>query len=73
MWQKIDNKLYQKFEFDDFEQAQECIQRMLEIAARLDHHPEIRNSYTTVEVWLTTHSANDTITEQDERFAAERS
>lgn len=69
MWQKIDNKLYRKFEFDDFEQAQECMQRLLEVAVELDHHPEIRNSYTTVEVWLATHSAGDTVTELDERFA----
>lgn len=70
MWQKIHNKLYRKFEFDDFEQAQECIQRLLEVAAEMGHHPEIRNSYTTVEVWLATHSAGDTVTELDKIFAA---
>ncbi len=69
MWQKIDNKLYRKFEFDDFEQAQQCVEHLMSLAAKLDHHPEIRNEHTSVEVWLSTHSAGGVVTEKDERFA----
>jgi len=68
MWQKIDNKLYKKFEFDAFEQAQECVEYLMSTAVKFNHHPEIRNSYTTVEVWLTTHEAGN-VTEKDELFA----
>jgi ribonuclease HI/pterin-4a-carbinolamine dehydratase len=68
MWQKIDNKLYRKFEFDDFEQAQQCVEHLMSLATKLNHHPEIHNSYTTVEVWLWTHQA-DKVTDLDEQFA----
>lgn len=70
MWQKTDNKLYRKFEFDSFEQAQECVQHLMALASERGHHPEIRNSYTTVEVWLSTHDAGDVVTGKDEEFAA---
>jgi 4a-hydroxytetrahydrobiopterin dehydratase len=69
MWQKTDNKLYRKFEFDSFEQAQECVQHLMALASEQGHHPEIRNSYTTVEVWLSTHDAGDVVTGKDEEFA----
>lgn len=41
------------------------------IAERLNHHPEIRNIYNTVELYLYTHDQENTITEKD-RHLAER-
>jgi ribonuclease HI/pterin-4a-carbinolamine dehydratase len=70
MWQKTNNKLYRKFEFEEFAQAEQCVERLMSLAKELNHHPEIRNTYTTVEVWLSTHDAGDTITHRDEAFAA---
>ncbi|MGV3656504.1 MAG: 4a-hydroxytetrahydrobiopterin dehydratase, partial [Chitinophagaceae bacterium] len=33
------------------------------------HHPRWTNVYNTVEIWLNTHSAGNTITEKDRQLA----
>jgi ribonuclease HI/pterin-4a-carbinolamine dehydratase len=67
MWQEKDNSLYQKFSFRDFDEALDFIGKVAEIAREENHHPDIKNSYNTVEVWLTTHSAGG-VTEKDQKF-----
>lgn len=69
MWQEIDNKLYQKFSFGSFKEAVAFINQVATIAEELNHHPEIKNIYSTVELWLSTHSAGDQITDKDRAFA----
>lgn len=69
MWQTVDNKLYQKFEFEDFGQATEFINKVAAIAQQMNHHPTMQNTYNTVELWLSTHDADDTVTEKDQQFA----
>lgn len=71
MWQKKDDSLYQKFEFNDFEEAFSFVKKVAEIARKLNHHPKIVNNYNTVELWLTTHSEGGVTTEKDEKFASE--
>lgn len=69
MWQTADNKLYKKFTFKDFEEATIFINNVAAIASELNHHPTIKNTYNTVELWLSTHDAGDTVTEKDKTFA----
>lgn len=69
MWKEENNKLYQKFSFKDFEEATEFMNKVAEVANDLNHHPTIHNTYGTVELWLTTHSAGDTVTDKDREFA----
>jgi ribonuclease HI/pterin-4a-carbinolamine dehydratase len=69
MWQKTEKSLYQKFEFKDFDEAFSFVEKVAEIAREMDHHPKISNSYNMVELWLSTHSAGDKVTEKDESFA----
>lgn len=69
MWQTENNKLYQKFTFDDFAQATEFINNIAVIAESLNHHPTIKNTYDSVEVWLSTHDAGDIVTDKDREFA----
>ncbi len=38
-------------------------------AEGLNHHPKIHNTWNTVELWLSTHDAGDTVTELDEALA----
>jgi ribonuclease HI/pterin-4a-carbinolamine dehydratase len=71
MWQKKDNSLYRKFEFNDFDEAFSFVEKIAEIARKLNHHPKIVNNYDKVELWLTTHSADSVATEKDEEFASE--
>lgn len=71
MWQTVDNKLYKKFEFKDFQAAIDFINRVAGVANELNHHPKVQNNYSTVEIWLSTHDAGDTVTDKD-RTLAER-
>lgn len=69
MWQNQNGKLYQKFVFKDFKQAVEFLNQVADIANELNHHPKIHNTYSTVELWLSTHEAGDTVTEKDQQLA----
>ncbi|MEO6316881.1 MAG: 4a-hydroxytetrahydrobiopterin dehydratase [Chitinophagaceae bacterium] len=68
-WKEADNKLYRKFEFKDFSEAFAFMTRVALAAEKMDHHPLWTNVYNTVEVWLSTHDANDTVTDKDKKLA----
>jgi 4a-hydroxytetrahydrobiopterin dehydratase len=71
MWQTSNNKLYRKFEFNNFSEAFAFMTRAAMEAEKMDHHPLWTNIYNTVEVWLSTHDAGNVVTEKD-RLLAER-
>ncbi|MEY3563112.1 MAG: hypothetical protein RLZZ294_1118, partial [Bacteroidota bacterium] len=35
----------------------------------VDHHPTIKNTWNTVELWLSTHDAGNIVTEKDRKLA----
>jgi 4a-hydroxytetrahydrobiopterin dehydratase len=39
-------------------------------AEKMDHHPKWTNVCNTVEIWLSTHDAGNTVTEKDRKLAA---
>ena len=65
MWKEIDNKLYKKFIFSDFIQAFGFISQVAIISEKLGHHPTWSNTYNVVEFWLSTHDADNTVTDKD--------
>ena len=69
-WVKLEERdaIYRSFKFANFNEAFSFMTRIAMKAEQLDHHPEWRNVYSTVEVTLTTHSANG-ITELDIELA----
>lgn len=69
MWKETDNKLYRKFEFNDFSQAFAFMTRVALAAEKMDHHPLWTNVYNRVEIWLSTHDAGDIVTEKDRKLA----
>lgn len=70
MWQNEDNQLYKKFTFNDFAEAISFINRVASVAEELNHHPTIKNTYNTVEFWLSTHDAGGQVTAKDKDLAA---
>jgi 4a-hydroxytetrahydrobiopterin dehydratase len=68
-WQETDNKLYKKFTFKSFAEAIDFMQRAAVEIDKLDHHPEWKNVYNRVEVWLCTHSAGNVVTDKDRELA----
>jgi 4a-hydroxytetrahydrobiopterin dehydratase len=69
MWQESNNKLYRKFQFKDFSEAFAFMTRVAFEAERMNHHPEWKNVWNTVEVWLSSHDAGDIVTEKDHKLA----
>lgn len=69
MWQETNNSLYRKFEFNNFSSAFAFMTQVAMLAEKMNHHPRWTNVYNTVEIWLNTHDAGDTITEKDRKLA----
>lgn len=69
MWQNKDNTLYRKFEFTDFDGAMDFVQKVAKVARSLNHHPKIMNTYNIVELQLSTHDAEDVVTDKDRQLA----
>ena len=69
MWEKSGNRLYRKFSFKDFSAAFAFMTRVAMEAEKMNHHPEWKNVWNTVEIWLSTHDAGDIITEKDEALS----
>lgn len=69
MWTEAGNKLYRKFQFADFSEAFAFMTRVALEAEKANHHPEWKNVWNTVEIWLSTHDAGDVVTEKDHKLA----
>ncbi len=69
MWQEKNNKLYRKFQFKDFSEAFAFMTRVALEAEKMDHHPLWTNVYNSVEIWLSTDSAGDVVTNKDKQLA----
>lgn len=63
-WSYADGAIHRSYEFDGFPDAIDFITRIAEHAEAANHHPDLRNSYTSVEVSLTTHSEGG-VTDKD--------
>ena len=69
-WSEVNDRdaISKKFVFADFNAAFGFMTRAALIAEKMDHHPEWRNVYKTVEVVLATHDAGG-VTGLDIEFA----
>ncbi len=70
MWTETDNKLYKKFQFENFSAAFAFMTRVAPEAEKMNHHPLWTNVWNTVEIWLSTHDAGNVITDKDRKLAA---
>ncbi len=69
MWKEEDNKLYKKFTFKNFNEAFAFMTSVALLAEKADHHPTWTNTWNSVEIWLTTHDAGNTVTQKDRHLA----
>lgn len=65
MWEEKDNQLYRKFVFNNFIEAFAFMTKVAILAEKFNHHPTWKNTWNTVEVWLSTHDAGNIVTEKD--------
>ncbi len=69
-WRLEGGEIYKWFRFGGFPEAVGFIQRLVEPAERLNHHPDLENHYDRVRVGLHTWSEN-AITQKDLALARE--
>jgi 4a-hydroxytetrahydrobiopterin dehydratase len=69
MWTEKDNALQQTFTFKNFIEAWAFMSQVALLAEKMNHHPDWRNVYNTVEIKLQTHDAGNVITEKDRLLA----
>jgi len=69
MWEETNNKLYKKFQFSDFSEAFAFMTRVALEAEKMNHHPEWKNVWNTVEFWLSTHDAGVIVTDKDRKLS----
>jgi 4a-hydroxytetrahydrobiopterin dehydratase len=64
-WCVVKNTLQAQFVFKDFTQAFAFMTEVAKYAEQIDHHPTWSNTYNRVDISLSTHDANDTVTTHD--------
>jgi 4a-hydroxytetrahydrobiopterin dehydratase len=69
-WELGADRIKRSFRFADFVEAFGWMSSVALIAEKMNHHPEWRNVWATVEVELSTHDAGG-LTELDMKLAAE--
>jgi 4a-hydroxytetrahydrobiopterin dehydratase len=65
MWTEANNHLHRNFKFKDFSQAFAFMTRVAILAEKHNHHPTWTNTYNTLDIYLSTHDAGNTVTEKD--------
>ena len=70
-WEYKDSVIYKTFSFLNFRQALLFVLNVGFIAEKMNHHPELWNSYTKVKIVLCTHESGDQVTERDLSMAKE--
>lgn len=63
-WEQVTDTLVKRFTFRDFASAVGFVSRLVPIADKLDHHPDVQIHWDTVELILWTHRSGG-ITERD--------
>lgn len=67
-WKLNGNAIERSYEFPNFVQAMEFVNRVAEAAETVNHHPDITINYNKVKLSLTSHDSGG-ITQRDIRMA----
>ncbi len=70
MWEEKQNKLVKVFIFRNFVEAFGFMTKVALLAEKMDHHPELHNTYNKVVISLSTHDEGDIITQKDRQLAS---
>ena len=70
-WTKVGGRsaITKTYKFKNFTEAFGFMAKVALTAEKMDHHPKWTNVWNTVEIWLQTHEANNTITDKDRQLA----
>lgn len=69
-WKENSNRLEKVFQFKNFVEAIQFINKIVPIAEEIQHHPDIEiYEYNKVKIMLTTHDQGNKITQKDIQLA----
>lgn len=69
-WERQDETITRTFEFGNFIESMEFVNKLVNPTETMNHHPDIEISYNTVTLSLTTHSEGG-LTENDFELAGQ--
>jgi 4a-hydroxytetrahydrobiopterin dehydratase len=69
MWKQLENALVAELEFKNFVDAFAFMTDVAVLAEEHNHHPEWSNVYNRVTIRLTTHDADNQVTDKDRKLA----
>ena len=67
-WQTKDNKLFNEYKFNDYNQALNFVIEVSKLADNHNHHPDISFGWGYVQIYLYSHDKN-AITQRDHQLA----
>jgi 4a-hydroxytetrahydrobiopterin dehydratase len=67
-WERDGDAITKDFKLEDFEGSVEFVNRLTPVAEEMNHHPDLKISWNTVTVSITTHSEGG-LTENDFELA----
>ena len=67
-WEEVDGKLFKRFEFENFLESLNFVNRVGELSESAGHHPDIIFGWGYAEITLFTHS-EQAITDKDRELA----
>ena len=68
-WTFEGDRLVKRFSLGDFSAAVAFFVRVALEAEKLDHHPDVHNVHSTIDIALNTHDAGGKVTEMDVELA----
>jgi len=68
-WKEENNSLVREYEFGDFLEAMEFVNKVGYYSEKMKHHPDIEVKYNKVKLILQTHDKGNSITEKDIKLA----
>ena len=68
-WGERKDGLHRRFEFKNFAEAWEFMNKVAVLAEAQDHHPDWSNSFNVVDITLCSHDGGRTVTARDHRLA----
>lgn len=69
-WERAGKEIRKAYTFPDFRGSMAFVNRVAELAEKMNHHPDILVSYSRVTLTLTSHDAGG-LTERDFRLAGQ--
>ncbi len=68
-WKEENNALVREYEFGDFLEAMEFVNKVGYYSEKMKHHPDFEIRYNKVKLIITTHEKGNSITEKDIELA----